>query len=100
MTSVEWFVYTYNPNEGKIEHYNVLGDDIILKELHKKNASKEDFSELLRREFMYYFRSKEEWEIVISGWEGSTGEESVKVDVYDQLRMNWQQFIDYCWNNM
>ena len=23
-----------------------------------------------------------------------------KIDIYDQLQMNWQQFIDYVWNNI
>lgn len=51
----------------------------------------EDFlEEKLRRECMYYFWSKCEYEVVIQGWPNKDTEK--KIDVYEQLEANWNIF--------
>lgn len=42
--------------------------------------------------------SKCEWEIILSPWPPRDGEQDIKVDVYDQIKINWDHFVDYVWN--
>lgn len=93
----------------------------------KKHDTKEGFAEQLRRELFYYYGSKCEWEIVITHWpprvtkaellkldaERSESREkynkepaslsvelepALKVDVYTQVRNNWDVFLEYVWS--
>ena len=98
---MEWNVLYYNYNAKEIQPYNVLHSrkDAIRK-MKKKCGTYEAFSDELRREMMYYFWSKFEWEIEVSSYGGLTdGSEARRFDAYDQLRMNWDRFVEYCWNN-
>lgn len=96
---MEWNVYHYDTNTRKIEPYNVLYRmEPFIKDLKKKYKDKEDFAEQLRKELMYHYWSRCEWEIVVSAWCGGDGKEARKIDVYSQIMMNWQPFVDYCWN--
>lgn len=45
---------------------------------------------------MYYFWSKCEYEIILSPWTGRA--DDIKIDVYDQIMMNFDSFVDYCWS--
>lgn len=58
-----------------------------------------EFKEKLRKELMYWFWSKCEYEIVISPWVGRNKEEAeVKIDIHDQVMLNFNRFVDYCWS--
>lgn len=46
----------------------------------------------------YYFWSKCEWEIIICPWVGKA--DDIKIDVYDQLMLNWDKFVDYVWSEV
>ena len=48
---------------------------------------------------MYYFWSKCEWEIILSDWPPSDTFCKEKIDVFDQVMLNWDIFVDYIWNN-
>lgn len=48
---------------------------------------------------MYYFWSKCEWEIIISGWPPRDDFNDAKIDVYDQVKLNWDKFVDYTWDH-
>ena len=65
----------------------------------KAYEDKNSFADKLKRELQYYFWSKAEWEIIISPWLGSSNSERIKIDVYDQVMLNWDVFVDYVWNN-
>lgn len=45
----------------------------------------------LERLCMYYFWSKCEYEVIVSAWPPREGSE-VKIDIYDQLKANWNIF--------
>ena len=62
----------------------------------QEKLNKEDFSEKLKREIMYYFWSKCEYEIILSPWTGRA--DDIKIDIYDQIMMNFGRFVDYCWS--
>ena len=98
-----WNVYVDDFNGKKIQVYNIFRHGYFYDDL-KKTAKKykEDrvrFEEEVRRDLMYYFWSKCEWEIILSGWPAHDNFEEEKVDVYSQVMLNWEVFINYLWEN-
>lgn len=102
---IKLFVKHYNCNADKIEDCDVLKyRESEIKELKKKCATKEEFAELLRREFMWRFWSKAEWEIIVtkdesgrvilSPWCGYRDSESASIDVTDDKSFDWTGFAD------
>lgn len=66
---------------------------------YKKNKDNFDgFATEVKRSLFYYFNSKCEWEICICSLFDAEGLESEKVDVYDQVMLNWDVFIKYVWD--
>ena len=107
-------------NDGIIEE--------ILKRT-KDKKDKKSFSEEVESIIMYHYWSRSEWEIILTDWpthikleelqrlnrevarhieKYDKGPYSVaanlsveeKIDVYDQVMMNWNIFIDYVWGNL
>lgn len=95
----------------------------------KDLKDKKSFSEEVDRIIMYYYWSRSEWETILADWPPriDTSELSnlnaemerhqkifgkkpysltvnlvtaEKIDVYDQITMNWNLFIDYLWENL
>lgn len=99
---LEWNVIYFDINKKAFTVYNVLSDRIIkeIVDRTKKITNRDLFAEEVRHIIMYYFWSKCEWEIVLQEWTGASKKEEIKVDVYDQLTLNWNRFIDYLWNNL
>ena len=98
---MEWYVYYNNWNSRKIEPYNVFWHASFMREvrgLFREPLAKEVFADQLRKITMYYFWSKCEWEVVIIPWSAHTEETKIKIDVYDQLKLNWDKFVDYVWS--
>ena len=99
-----WKVEIFDINKQAIVDYDVLKyyEDFIKKQ-KKKCANKEEFSEALRREFMYRFWSKSEYELIISvdldkvilsPWCGCRDSEKASVEVYDEA-FDWYAFASY-----
>lgn len=98
---MEWNVYYHDFNHQKIVTYNVFNHGSFNKEINQlsqKNFDKSEFKEQLKIIAMYYFWSKTEWEVIISPWVGKGDDE--KIDVYDQLKLNWDKFVDYVWSEV
>lgn len=122
-----WNVYYLNFNEKKIEPFNIFQhwrfcedvDKVVKnykKEIKKEGLTKKqledllkDFKEKIRLEVQYYFWSKYEWEIgitepfsniLIDDYTKGRDFPWEKVDVYDQVRMNWDTFFDYLYMNL
>ena len=102
---IKLFVKYYNCNTKKIKDYDVLERcESEIKRLKKKCATKDEFAELLRREFMWRFWSKAEWELIItktaegrvilSPWCGSRNPDSEAIDVTDDPAFDWSGFAD------
>ena len=106
---LQWNVYYGNFNAKQIEVHNIFNHYGFVedcKKYAKKYNGKKDpegdfekFSESVRRSLMYYYWSKCEWEIILSGWPQSDRFREEKVDVYDQVMLNWDVFIRYLWEN-
>lgn len=96
--------------------------------LLKADVTKDEFAEQLKRSLMHCFWCKSEHEAVISSWSVYIDKEeldkinteyeeynnkwghypykinvapevSEKIDIYSQVMMNWEQFIEYVWSN-
>ena len=101
---LEWNVYIENINKREIEVYNIFKYGKLEKEfknLKKKyKDNREKFEEEIKHQLMYRFWSKCEWEIILSDWPSSNRFNDKKIDVYGQIELNWDRFIDYIWNNL
>lgn len=100
---LEWNVYISNFNQRSIEVHNIFNhhrfwEDCIKNKKKNKN-NKEEFVKQLRADLQYYYWGKSEWEVTIHHWPDSDRMKNKKVDVYQQVRMNWDIFIDYLWEH-
>ena len=106
-------------------NYKFLEDLLVAKRKHKDNF--EEFAESVRKSLQYYYWSKSEYETIITSWPPYIESEELdrlnkekeeqlakgrpyyrdavnlnveyKIDIYTQVMMNWDRFIDYIWNN-
>lgn len=102
--SLTWLVTYYNCNMGVIEYYNILKHrERLIRKFKRECGTKREFSEKMRREMMYCFWSKCEWELIIEvddecrvwltplvGYKGN----DVRVDVTDRTDFDWKSFSD------
>ena len=99
-----WNTYISNFNSGLIEVHNIFHHaafrDGCRKAAKKFSEDREAFAEQVRKELMYYYWSKCEWEIVLEHWpSGGDRFKDMKIDVYDQVQLNWPVFIDWLWEH-
>lgn len=103
---VTWNVYVENVNRREIEVYNIFKHHGFLTDckghliafMQKEAANEADLRQLERqieRTLQYFFWSKCEWEIILSDWPPSDQFRKSKVDVYDQVMLNWPVFFNY-----
>ena len=127
---LEWNVFRYDFNARKIETYNVFNHGSFYNDVMKiPRKNKLEFAEKLRREAQYYFWSKCEMEIVMTSWPPYIDESEYqrltkernehiekrgdaprvlnvcttvgsKIDIYEQLMLNWDMFVEYTWNTL
>ena len=126
--NLEWNVFRHDFNGKKIVTYNVFEHSSFLASVKKLRKDKETFSEQLRREAQYYFWSKCEHEVIITSWPAYISKEEYdritreitsienkdkvirivniaptvgsKIDIYEQLMLNWNKFVEYTWNTL
>lgn len=114
-------IKTYNVlNNGIVEE--------IIKRTKNIN-DRESFADEVRSIIMYHYWSKSEWEIIVTDWPTHMDVKDVyrliddiedhekrydnkpylvcprltvseKLDVYEQVRINWARFIDYLWKEL
>lgn len=94
-----------------------------------KMTDKESFASAVEQILMYHYWSRSEWEIFLTDWPPHISKEELarlnveqeahfkeygvypyghavgltiaeKIDVYDQVMLNWNIFIDYVWENL
>lgn len=126
-----WNVYRDNWNADKIEVFNVFKHSSFNKDiqelLKKKDISREEFEESVKRSAQYYFWAKCEYEIILTSWPTRVTQEGLKemeeesnefyerngkfplavhpnlavaskIDIYDQIMLNFKSFTEYLWN--
>ena len=122
-----WNVYRNNFNTKKIEVFNIFDHISFLesiKKILKQTQNKKEFSENIRKELLYYFWSKYEYEVIITSFPVYINQKElnkinsdnnsnsnnktkisiepdvgIKVDIYSQVMNNFDIFVDYIWNN-
>ena len=102
---LSWKVKNFDVNKQVIEDYDILKyrEDEI-KKLKKKCVCKEEFSIAMRRECMYRYWSKCEWELIIeidennriwlNPWAGCREPEKVRIDVTEDTSFDWKGFAE------
>ena len=106
-------------------NYKFLEDLLTAKKKYKDNF--EEFANSIRDSLQYYYWSKCEYETIITSWPPYIENEELdrlnkekaerikesgkfyrtsvqlnvghKIDIYTQVMMNWDRFIDYLWTN-
>ena len=129
--NLEWNVFYHDINKQKITTFNIFNhwkfDEDVQKSL-KKFKDKYEFAEQLRRDLMYYFWSKCEYEVIITSFPtyitmneldrlnedrwlhkdrygtdymhiNVSPETGAKIDIYEQVMNNFDIFADYVWNS-
>lgn len=100
-----WCVKNHDHNRDVIKDYDVLAyRENDIKKMKKKCATKEEFAELLKREFMWRFWSRCEYEVIIEiteddrvllkPWIGCKKPEEVQIDVTDDESFDWKGFAE------
>lgn len=110
-----------------IFEYNYKFIEDLLKIKKKYKDSFEEFASAVRDSLQYYYWSKSEYETIITSWPPYIEDEelnrlnsekekriqesgkfyrtavnlnvSYKIDIYTQVMMNWDRFINYIWDN-
>lgn len=97
----------FDHNRQVISDYDILRyREKEIRKLKKKCATRAEFAEELRKEFMWYYWSKAEHELIISRtedgrilltpWCGCRDEEKATIDVTDDYsQLDWGAFADY-----
>lgn len=80
---------SYGKDNGEFQKHvdKMIWDE---KNRKKKHTPDELIERELRRKCLYYFWSKCEYEVVVTGWPDTKPER--KIDIYDQLDANWETF--------
>lgn len=92
----EWNVFRYNFNTKQIEPFNVFHNITFFndcKAILKRNNGTGDLSNELKHVAMYTYWCRSEYEVMIG--EIFDSEHATKVDIYSQLMLNWNAFINY-----
>lgn len=85
----EFNVLIWDFNQQKVESYNIIPyfqEEWKDEKDKSKYKSFEDFKEFIDRKAKYQFWARCEYEIIIKGWPITKNE--IKIDVYDQIKMN------------
>jgi len=99
--NLEWNVLMWDFNQDALITVDIVPFFKNCLKSVKKNdrpKTKEEFNEFIKKEAKYYFWAKCEYEMIIHGWPKQKNNE--KVDVYNQLVLNWDVFIDNFWNSL
>ena len=127
---LEWNVFYHDINKQKITTLNIFNHWKFAEDVQKslkKLKDKDEFAEHLRRDLMYYFWSKYEYEVVITSFppyitmdelsrlnderwshkdrygtdyvrQNVNLDTGIKIDIYEQVMNNWDIFLDYVWS--
>ena len=100
---LEWYAFRYDWNSHNLVQFNVLGErfaeDILKRIKRDKISNYEDLKEGIRRELMYHYWSKAEYEVLVTDLFPKDYEDfcksSIKIDVWYQLEYNLDRIVEY-----
>lgn len=95
-------VWIWDFNHDALEPYDVVPRFVnSLKTYYKpkdRPKTKDALDNILLTEACYDFRAKCEYEMIIHGWPEQKNDR--KVDVWQQLMLNWPIFLDFFWEQV
>lgn len=98
---MKWFVYRENRSTNEIELFNVFNHYDFRQDVEKNFKKYKDdikeFSTKVRNSALYYFAWKCEYEVYVTSM---FKDKPLKIDIYQQLDMNWDSFIDYIYKSL
>lgn len=101
---LNWYVYRENYNTKEIEIFNIFNNTRFKNEiinLINDKLTKEEFKEKIRSLLFYYYAFKCEHEVVITSFPYRIKDNELtigrKIDIYQQVMLNWDAFIEYLW---
>lgn len=98
-----WNVFYADFNNKCIVTKNVFDNTRLLEDCVKNAKKNKDdkaaFAEQLRRDLMYYYWCKCEWEVILQSWPPRDDFNDKKIDIFWQTYLNWDVFVDYVWSN-
>ena len=93
---MEWNVFVYDVNKRRIVACNIFNHSRFKDDMQKlinSDVNDDEFKFKVRDLLMYYFRSRCEYEVMISDWIDE--KYKMKIDVCDQVMMNFDKFVNY-----
>ena len=99
--NIKWMVWIWNFNEDRLKEYDVMPYFLgCYRKLKKEDrpVDLKDVSEWLKSEARCEYWARCEYEMIIHSWPKLNHYE--KVDVYGQLKLNWDVFVKYFWDNV
>lgn len=102
LQDIAWYAYIENPNRRSIEEYNIFEHGGFRQDCEKYLKECNDiqsFSEKVKGSLRYYFWSRCEYEIVLTGWPCPEYTKDRKIDIYQQVMLNYTPFINFIWNS-
>lgn len=121
---MEWNVYYINMSTEKVETLNVFDHHGFWEDIkticRKEFNTKTTFAKKIKESAIYFFWCRYEYEIIITTFPPQITHKEfdrlnsideivhsydvnlkreTKIDIYDQLNLNWNHFIEYLWNN-
>lgn len=101
---LEWNIVYESWNTKKFKTMNIFDHYAFKNEcgkiFRKYRTDMETAKEKVQSELMYYFWSKCEWELILDSWPPSKdGAKQEKVDVFQQVMLNYDRFFEYMWAN-
>ena len=96
--NLHWKVFEHDFNKNEIIGYDVfshIGFVEDLKKADRKAKSDKEFLTEAENLLQYYFWAKAEHEILVKGLFDNKNESQIKIDVFDQIQMNWDRFAEY-----
>jgi len=96
--NLHWKVFGHDFNKNEIVDYDVFShagfvDD--LKKADRKAKTDEEFLKEVDLSLRHYFWAKAEHEVLVKGLFDNENKSQTKIDVYSQIKMNWDRFVDY-----
>ena len=102
MRDMHWRVFTEDFNGKRIVDYDIFKHgsfaEDVRKAYRKHRTDFDAFAEKVRGSLFYYYCSKCEWEVIVGAWVARDRTPERKVDVCEQVMLNWDVFIRYVWH--
>lgn len=96
---MKWYVLRHDINSSKIENFNIFDHWRFAEDIEKALKKYENFNtfkENVKKELMYYFWSKSEYEIMVGGLHTELDWENFKkIDIYNQVLPNLDILCKY-----